>query len=80
MMVFLFFQKKKINSIKVNQKKVNNAEISKSFTSVVMPRKNPIRGNFIQQKKLEDGEKISELVKKNKEKNIIVKFTRLFFR
>jgi soluble lytic murein transglycosylase len=58
------FPKKKINSIKVNQKKVNNAEISKSFTSVVMPRKNPIRGNFIQQKKLEDGEKISELVKK----------------
>ena len=56
--------KKKINSIKVNQKKVNNAEISKSFTSVVMPRKNPIRENFIQQKKLEDGEKISELVKK----------------
>ena len=58
------FPKKKINSIKVNQKKVNNAELSKSFTSVVMPRKNPIRENLIQQKQLEDGKKISELVKK----------------
>ena len=64
MMVVLFFQKKKIITIKDNQKKQNNVEISKSFTSITMPRKNPLRENSTQQKKLKDNEKISELVKK----------------
>jgi soluble lytic murein transglycosylase len=58
------FPKKKIITIKINEKKLNNPEISKNFTSITMPRKNPLRENSTQQIKLKDNEKISELVKK----------------
>ena len=61
------FPKKKIITIKTDEKKQNNTEISKNFTSIVLPQKNPLRGNSIEQKKQKDSKEISKLTEKKKD-------------
>ena len=46
------FPKKKIITIKTDKKKLDNIEIIKNFTSIDLPRKNPLRVNPNQKKNL----------------------------
>ena len=64
------FPKKKIITIKTDEKKQNNTEISKNFTSIVLPQKNPLRGNSIEQKRQKDSKEISKLTEKKKTQTI----------
>ena len=48
--IFIFPQKK-ITLIITDEKKQNNDEISKNFTSIDLPQKNPLKKKNLQQKK-----------------------------
>ena len=65
------FPKKKIITIKDALKKQNNIEISKSFESIYLPQKNPLRKNQTQQRKVNDSVEITRLTKKKVTNNTI---------
>ena len=52
------FPKKKIISVKSNEKIQDNVEVIKKFKSINLPKKKPLRTNLIQQKKPEDKDKV----------------------
>jgi len=58
------FPKKKIITIKSDEKKQDNVEISRKIISIDLPKKNPLRQNYTRQNKIKDIEKINEVIKK----------------
>jgi len=58
------YPKKKIITIKSDKKKQSNIEVSKNYTFIDLPQKNPFRENSTQQKKVKDSVEISKLSKK----------------
>ena len=66
------FPKKKIIIIKAVENKQSNVETGKNFTSIDLPRKNPLRVNSAQQKKMKDIVEISKEVEKKVFTNIAI--------
>jgi len=60
------FPKKKIITIKIDEKKQNNVEINTNFKLDDLPQKNPFRKNFAPKKNQKDNIKISEYPEKKK--------------
>ena len=58
------YPKKKIIIIKSDKKIQSNIEVSKNYTSIDLPQKNPFRENSTQQKKVKDSVEISKPSKK----------------
>ena len=65
------FPKKKFITIKTDEKKQSNVKISKNFTTIDFPQKNPLRENPIQQKIVKDIVKIPKIIKKKEVTKII---------
>ena len=63
------FPKKKILTIKVDNKKKSEVKTAKDFVSLNLPQKNPLRENYVQQKKSKNIVKVSEIIKKKKDTN-----------